>query len=167
VRLGLVLAEIGRRNNVTVSEQELTEAMRQEAMRYGAQAQQMFDLLRQNPNAQAQMRAPIYEEKVVDLIVSRAAVTDKPVTKDELLAEDELPEGYGGAEAEPPAKAPKTAKSKPAKAVGTSASEAAPAKKTATKAEPASAKAAGKGEKAAAAAAPAKAKRGAAKSEPA
>jgi trigger factor len=167
VRLGLVLAEIGRRNNVTVSEQELTEAMRQEAMRYGAQAQQMFDLLRQNPNAQAQMRAPIYEEKVVDLIVSRAAVTDKPVTKDELLAEDELPEGYGGAEAEPPAKAPKTAKSKPAKAAGTSASEAAPAKKTATKAEPASAKAAGKGEKAAAAAAPAKAKRGAAKSEPA
>ncbi|MDZ4053126.1 MAG: trigger factor, partial [Phenylobacterium sp.] len=53
VRLGLVLAEIGRINNVQVTEQELLEAMRQEAMRYGPQAQQVFDMFRQNPNAQA------------------------------------------------------------------------------------------------------------------
>ena len=95
VRLGLVLAEIGRINNVQVTEQELLEAMRQEAMRYGPQAQQVFDMFRQNPNAQAQLRAPIFEDKVVDLIVEKAKVEDKDVSKDELMAEDDLPEGYG------------------------------------------------------------------------
>jgi trigger factor len=97
VRLGLVLAEIGRRENVQVTEAELGDAMRQEAMRYGAQAQEIFDLLRRNPDVQAQMRAPIYEEKVVDLIVGRAAVTEREVSKEELLREDDMPEGYGGA----------------------------------------------------------------------
>ena len=95
VRLGLVLAEVGRANEVQVTEQELGEAMRQEALRYGAQAQQIFDLFRQNPNAQAQLRAPIFEDKVVDLIVSKAKVEDQPVSKDDLLKDDELPEGYG------------------------------------------------------------------------
>jgi trigger factor len=95
VRLGLVLAEIGRSENVQVTDQELAEAMRQEAMRYGAQAQQIFDLFRQNPNAQAQLRAPIFEDKVVDLIVSKAKVEDEQVSKEELLKEDDLPEGYG------------------------------------------------------------------------
>jgi trigger factor len=96
VRLGLVLAEIGRTNNVQVSDQELMNAIRNEAMRYGAQAQQVFDLLRNNPNAQAQIRAPLFEDKVVDLIVEKAKVKDKKVSKDELLKEEELPEGYGG-----------------------------------------------------------------------
>ncbi|WP_374570403.1 trigger factor [Phenylobacterium sp.] len=95
VRLGLVLAEIGRAANVQVSEQELLQAMRQEAMRYGAQAQQIFDMFRQNPNFQAQLRAPIFEDKVVDLIVSKAKVEDEEVSKEELLKEDEMPEGYG------------------------------------------------------------------------
>ena len=96
VRLGLVLAEIGRANNVQVTDQELGEAMRTEAMKYGPQAQQVFDLFRQNPNAQAQLRAPIFEDKVVDLIVDKAKVKDKKVSKEELLKEDDLPEGYGG-----------------------------------------------------------------------
>jgi trigger factor len=100
VRLGLVLAEIGRRENVVVSDVELTNAMREQAMQYGAQAQQIFDLMRQNPDIQAGMRAPLYEEKVVDLIISKAQVTDEPVSKEELLREDDLPPGYG-AEAEP------------------------------------------------------------------
>ena len=100
VRLGLVLAEIGRRENVVVTEAELGDAMRAEAMRYGAQAQEIFDLLRRNPDIQAQMRAPLYEEKVVDFIVGRASVTEREVPKEELLREDELPEGYGAAEAE-------------------------------------------------------------------
>jgi trigger factor len=95
VRLGLVLAEVGRAENVQVTDQELAEAMRQEAMRYGAQAQQIFDLFRKNPNAQAQLRAPIFEDKVVDLIVSKAKVEDEQVSKEELLKEDDLPEGYG------------------------------------------------------------------------
>jgi trigger factor len=132
-------------------------------MRYGAQAQQVFELMRNNPNAQAQMRAPIFEEKVVDLILSRAKVTDKQVTKDELLAEDDLPEGYSEAkEAAKPAKAkaakkaeaaaepeaasaaeaePAPTKKKPAKAAKAEAvpaeAEAAPAKpKRAAKAKP-------------------------------
>ncbi|MFO1012544.1 MAG: trigger factor [Caulobacteraceae bacterium] len=142
VRLGLVLAEIGRRNGVNVSDAELTEAMRQEAMRYGAQAQQIFEMLRQNPNAAAQMRAPIYEEKVVDLILGVADITDKKVTKDELLAEDDLPEGYGGdakpakkAKAEKPAKEAKA--EKPAKAAAPKAEKAEKpaAKKAAPKAK--------------------------------
>jgi trigger factor len=94
VRLGLVLAEIGRANNVQVTDQELGEAMRREAMRYGPQAQQVFDLFRQNPQAQAQLRAPIFEDKVVDLIVEKAKVEDKAVSKDDLMKEDDLPEGY-------------------------------------------------------------------------
>jgi trigger factor len=127
VRLGLVLAEIGRRANVTVSEAELGDAMRAEAMRYGAQAQEIFDLLRRNPDIQAQMRAPIYEEKVVDFIVDRATVTEREVSKEDLLREDDLPEGYGVSEpaasaaAEEPA-APKKRKAAKPKATVVDAS---------------------------------------------
>ncbi len=95
VRLGLVLAEIGRANNVQVTDQELGEAMRKEAMRYGQQAQQIFDMFRQNPNLQAQLRAPIFEDKVVDLIVGQAKVKDEKVSKDDLMKEDDMPAGYG------------------------------------------------------------------------
>jgi trigger factor len=94
VRLGLVLAEIGRKHNVSVTDEELAQAMRAEAMRYRGQEQQIFDLLRNNPNAQAQLRAPVYEDKVVDLLFGLAQVTDKPVSKDELMADDDMPEGY-------------------------------------------------------------------------
>jgi trigger factor len=95
VRLGLVLAEIGRARGVSVTDDELAQAMRAEAMRYRGQEQQVFDLLRQNPNAQAQLRAPLYEDKVVELLFGLAQVTDKEVSKEELLEDDDLPEGYG------------------------------------------------------------------------
>ena len=121
VRLGLVLAEIGRRAEVTITEQEMNDALRAEAMQYGAQAQQVFDMLRQNPDAQTQVRAPLYEEKVVDLILSRATVSDKAVSKEVLLAEDDMPPGFAAGK---PAKA-KSAKAKPRKA---GHGEAAPAK---------------------------------------
>ncbi len=95
VRLGLVLAEIGRRQDVQITEQELLEAMRQEAMRYGPQqAQQVFDMFRQRPDLQAQLRAPLYEDKVVDLLFSQAKVTDKKVSKDVLLEDDDVPAVY-------------------------------------------------------------------------
>ena len=97
VRLGLVLAEIGRRQDVAITDAELTEAMRQEAMRYGPQqAQQVFDMFRQRPDLQTQLRAPLYEDKVVDLLFSQAKVTDKKVSKEKLLEDDDVPEGYGG-----------------------------------------------------------------------
>jgi trigger factor len=95
VRLGLVLAEIGRANEVQVTDQELGQAMRMEAMRYGQQAQEVFNYFRDNPQAQAQLRAPIYEDKVVDFIIGKAKVKDEKVSKDDLMAEDEMPEGYG------------------------------------------------------------------------
>ncbi|MBI1408164.1 MAG: trigger factor [Caulobacter sp.] len=98
VRLGLVLAEIGRINNVTISEQELSQALQREAMgmaqQYGLQPQQAFDLLSKNPQAQAQLRAPLYEDKVVELIFSKATIKDKKVSKAVIEAEDDMPEGY-------------------------------------------------------------------------
>jgi trigger factor len=97
VRLGLVLAEIGRKHDISVTDEELAQAMRAEAMKYRGQEQQIFDLLRNNPNAQAQLRAPVYEDKVVDLLFGLAKVKDKAVTKEELMAEDEMPEGYAAA----------------------------------------------------------------------
>jgi trigger factor len=96
VRLGLVLAEIGRQHNVSVSEQEVLQAARDEAMRYQGQEQQVFDAIRQNPGMLAQIRAPLYEDKVVDAIFTKAKVEDEAVSKDRLLEEDELPSGYGG-----------------------------------------------------------------------
>jgi trigger factor len=96
VRLGLVLAEIGRLNNVTISDEEMTNAARQEAVRYGAQAQEVFDYIRRTPQAQAQLRAPLYEDKVVDLAFALARVEDRLVSKEELMEDDELPAAYGG-----------------------------------------------------------------------
>ena len=96
VRLGLVLAEIGRRANVS---RHRAGAGRGDARRRrcatATRRSRCSTCCENNPNAQAQMRAPIFEEKVVDLILGKAEVTDKAVTKDELMAEDDLPEGYG------------------------------------------------------------------------
>jgi trigger factor len=89
VRLGLVLAEIGRSNNVGVTDQELNQAIMQEARNYPGQERAVLDFYRQNPNAAAQMRAPIYEEKVCDLIFTMAKVTDTPITKEELLKDED------------------------------------------------------------------------------
>ncbi|HEY2480792.1 MAG TPA: trigger factor, partial [Caulobacteraceae bacterium] len=122
VRLGLVLAEIGRRANVAISDQEMTEALRAEARRYGDMAQRMFDFLRENPQAQAGVRAPLYEEKVVDLILGKAQVSDLEVSKETLLAEDELPEGISA-----PAKPAKAAKAKAAPKAKAEKVETAPA----------------------------------------
>lgn len=89
VRLGLVLAEIGRANNVGVSDQELNNAVMAEARNYPGQEKQVLDFYRQNPNAAAQLRAPIYEEKVCDLIFSTAEVKDEAISKEELLKEED------------------------------------------------------------------------------
>ena len=99
VRLGLVLAEIGRRANVDVSEQEMQGALIAEARKYPGQEREVVEYFRQNPQAAATLRAPIYEEKVVDHLIGQADVTDKPVTKEQLFAEDELPAAYAEGEA--------------------------------------------------------------------
>lgn len=96
VRLGLVLAEIGRQLGVNVSDQEVLQAAREEALRYRGQEQQVFDAIRQNPQMLTQLRAPLYEDKVVDAIFGQATIAEEPVSKEKLMEEDELPEGYGG-----------------------------------------------------------------------
>ncbi len=87
VRLGLLLAEIGRINNLTVSEEELTRAMRIEASRYPGQERQMMELFQKYPALADNMRGPIFEEKVVDFVLELAQVTDQTVTPEELMKE--------------------------------------------------------------------------------
>ena len=95
VRLGLVLAEIGQRGQVQVSDQELQGALFAEARKFPGQEREVLTYFQQNPQAAAQLRAPVFEEKVVDMILGQAKVEDEPVSKDELFADDELPAGYG------------------------------------------------------------------------
>jgi trigger factor len=92
VRLGLVLAEIGRRAGVNVTDQELSAAIMAEARRYPGQEKEVFDFYRANPGAAAQKRAPIYEEKVCDYIFGVAKIEDEPMSKEELMADEDLPE---------------------------------------------------------------------------
>ena len=87
VRLGLLLAEIGRVNSITVAQDEMTRAMRTEAMRYPGQEQQMFEFFRQNPRAAETLRGPLFEEKVIDFILELAKVEEKTVTLEELASE--------------------------------------------------------------------------------
>ena len=89
VRLGLVLAEIGRINDVRITEQEVQQALIREARQYPGQERQVIEFFQKNPNAMAQLRAPIYEDKVVDYILGEAEVTDTTVSRDELFKEDE------------------------------------------------------------------------------
>ncbi|HET7881178.1 MAG TPA: trigger factor [Acetobacteraceae bacterium] len=90
VRLGLLLGEVGRVNSITVSQDEMTRAMRGEAMRYQGQEQQIFDFLRQNAQAAEALRGPIFEEKVVDFILELAKVEEREVSLDELSQEPEV-----------------------------------------------------------------------------
>ena len=92
MRLGLVLADIGEKEQLQVTEEELQRAIYDQVRRYPGQEQQVFDYFRQHPDAVAGLRAPIYEDKVVELIVSRAKVTDKPVTGEELVKLEESEE---------------------------------------------------------------------------
>ena len=84
VRLGLVLAEVGRKAEVSVSDAEMTQAVLAQARQYPGQERQYFEFVQKNPNMQQQLRAPIFEDKVVDHIVAGAKVTDKEVSKDDL-----------------------------------------------------------------------------------
>jgi trigger factor len=84
VRLGLVLAEIGDKNNIKIADEEVTRAIVEQARQMPGREQQVWDYYRKNPNALAELRAPIFEEKVVDFLLALAKVTEKPVSRDEL-----------------------------------------------------------------------------------
>ncbi len=89
VRLGLVLAEIGRDKEIKITEEEVQRGMIAEARNFPGQEQQVMEFFQKNPGAMAQIRAPIYEDKVVDYILETVKITDKDVTKEELFAEEE------------------------------------------------------------------------------
>jgi len=91
VRLGLVLAEIGEQAEVEVTEQELQQALYQQVQQYPGQEKEIYEFFKSNPDAVGGLRAPIFEEKVVDHILEQAAVKDKKVSKEELMKDDELP----------------------------------------------------------------------------
>jgi trigger factor len=89
VRLGLVIAEIGEKNDIKVSEDQLTQAVVAQARMMPGQEQKIWDYYRNNPQALAALRAPIFEDKVVDFLLELAGVTDKQVSREELFKEDE------------------------------------------------------------------------------
>src|SRR5271170_2281146 len=89
VRLGLVIAEIGEKNNIKVTDDQLTAAIVEQARQLPGREKMVWDHYRNNPNALGALRAPLFEDKVVDFLVELAEVTDKPVSRDELFKEDE------------------------------------------------------------------------------
>jgi trigger factor len=95
VRLGLLLSEIGRENNVEVSQQEMQMLMAQAAQQYRPEDRPRFyEYVQQDPMAAAQLRAPLYEDKVVDFLFDKAEVTEREVTREELQAAIEAEEGH-------------------------------------------------------------------------
>ena len=84
VRLGLLLAEIGRKNEITVSDAEMTQAVLTQARHYPGQERQFFEFVQKNPQMRQQIQAPIFEDKVVDYVFELAEVAEKPVSKDAL-----------------------------------------------------------------------------------
>ncbi|MEZ5791590.1 MAG: trigger factor [Nitratireductor sp.] len=89
VRLGLVLAHIGETAGIQVTDEELQGAVYDQVRRYPGQEQQVFEYFRQHPDAVAGLRAPLYEDKVIDHIVSKAKVTDKTISQEELTKTDD------------------------------------------------------------------------------
>lgn len=139
VRLGLLLSEIGQANGVEVTGQEMSMLIQQAAMQYRAEDRERFvQYIQSEPMAAAQLRAPLYEDKVVDFLFDKAEVTEREVTVEELQAAIEAEEG---AEAAPAPKKAAAKKKAPAKKEGAAeeapAAEEKPAKKPAAKKAPA------------------------------
>jgi trigger factor len=89
VRLGLVIAEIGEKNNIKVTDDQLRAAVMEQVRQFPGQERQIWEYYQKNPNALAALRGPLFEDKVVDFLVELADVTEKPVSREELFKEDE------------------------------------------------------------------------------
>jgi len=85
VRLGLILSDIGQANDLKVEEPELNAAVMEQVRRYPGQEQRVFEYFKNTPQAVEQLRAPLYEDKVVDFVLQLASVTDQPMTPEELM----------------------------------------------------------------------------------
>jgi trigger factor len=142
VRLGLLLSEIGQANGVEVSQQEMNRLIAQAAQQYGPEDRQRFiQYVQQEPMAAAQLRAPLYEDKVVDFLFDKAEVSDREVTREELEAAIESEEGFSTGthshDHDHDHKPKKKAAAKKPAAKKEEAKSEEPAKKAATKAAPA------------------------------
>ena len=84
-----MLAEIGRIQEIKISEQEVQQALIREAQRYPGQERQVLEFFQKNENAMAQLRAPIYEDKVVDHLLETVKIDEEKVSRDELLSDDD------------------------------------------------------------------------------
>jgi len=93
VRLGLLLSDIGQKNDIRVEQHELNTAMMQQAQRYPGQEQKVLEFFKNNPQAIEQLRAPLYEDKVVDFIVQMAKVTAEPTSPEALMRDPDDDEG--------------------------------------------------------------------------
>ncbi len=120
VRLGLVLAEIGESAKIEVSQDEISQGLMERARQFPGQERMVWEFYQKNPQALAEIRAPIYEEKVVDHILASAKVAEKAVSKDELMAEEGA-EAAASSDEKPKAK--KAAKPKAKKADAASDAE--------------------------------------------
>jgi trigger factor len=100
VRLGLVLAQIGEKSDIKVSDDEVTQALVERVRQYPGQERQVWEFYQKNPQALAEIRAPLFEEKVVDHILSQVKVTEEPVSKEALFSDDEADESKSEAKAE-------------------------------------------------------------------
>lgn len=89
VRLGLVLAEIGDKADVQITDEEMQAAVYQQVQQYPGQEQEILNYFREHPDAIAGLRAPIYEDKVIDFIMSKAEITDEAVSKEDLMKDDD------------------------------------------------------------------------------
>ena len=84
VRLGLLLAEVGQKAEIQVTDSEMTQAIMNQARQYPGKEREFFEFVQQNQQMQQQMRAPLFEDKVVDYILELAVVTEKPTSKQDL-----------------------------------------------------------------------------------
>ena len=96
VRLGLVLSEIGEKNNITVTDDEVSRALVERARQFPGQEKQVWDYYRNNPQMLAQLRAPIFEDKVVDFVLELAKVDEKKITREELFKDEQAAESAAG-----------------------------------------------------------------------
>jgi trigger factor len=94
VRLGLVLAEVGDNNKITVTDEELSKAATESARQFPGREQEVWQYYRDNPQALGTLRAPIFEEKVIDFLIELASVTEKKVSREELYKEDAGQDGH-------------------------------------------------------------------------
>jgi trigger factor len=101
VRLGLLLSDIGGKNEIVVPQEELNRAVMEQARRYPGQEQQVFDYFRENPQAMNELQAPLYEEKVIDFLIEMADVTEEVVPIEELMRDPEQAEAEAEAEEKP------------------------------------------------------------------